>query len=38
MDRIKKNVGLLAASQALLLTNSVTLVAVNSLAGFALAS
>jgi MFS family permease len=37
MDRIKKNVGLLAASQALLLTNSVTLVAVNSLAGFALA-
>ena len=38
MDRIKKNVGLLAASQALLLTNSVTLVAVNSLAGFALAT
>ena len=37
MDRIKKNVGLLAACQALLLTNGVTLVAVNSLAGFALA-
>ncbi|MHB1232377.1 MAG: MFS transporter [Burkholderiales bacterium] len=37
MNRIKKNIGLLAACQALLLTNGVTLVAVNSLAGFALA-
>jgi len=37
MDRTKKNVGLLAACQALLLTNGVTLVAINSLTGFALA-
>ncbi len=34
---IKRNVALLAAAQALLLTNGITLIAINGLAGFALA-
>lgn len=34
---IKRNVGLLAAAQAFLLTNGITLIAINGLAGFALA-
>lgn len=37
MDRAKKNVGILALCQALLLTNNVTLIAVNALIGHALA-
>ena len=37
MNKAKQNVGVLAACQALLLTNSVTLIALNGLAGFALA-
>jgi MFS family permease len=38
MDTSRRNVALLACCQALLLTNTVTLVAINGLAGFALAS
>jgi MFS family permease len=37
MDSTRRNVGLLAACQALLLTNSATLIAINGLAGLALA-
>ena len=37
MDKTKRNVALLAACQALLLTNGVTLMAINGLAGLALA-
>ncbi|MEO7405263.1 MAG: MFS transporter [Burkholderiales bacterium] len=38
MDRVKKNVGVLAACQALLFTNNSTVIAVNGLAGYALAT
>ena len=38
MDAARKNVALLSACQALLFTNSVTLIAINSLAGYALAA
>jgi len=37
MNSIRRNVGLLAVCQALLLTNNSTLIAINGLAGFALA-
>jgi len=37
MNSTRRNVGLLAACQALLLTNSATLIAINGLAGLALA-
>ncbi|MBI2314207.1 MAG: MFS transporter [Betaproteobacteria bacterium] len=37
MQKTKRNVGVLAACQALLLTNGVTLIALNGLVGFALA-
>ena len=37
MDAARKNVALLSACQALLFTNSVTLIAINGLAGYALA-
>ena len=37
MNSIRRNVGLLAVCQALLLTNNATLIAINGLAGFALA-
>ena len=38
MDRVQKNVGVLAACQALLFTNNSTVIAVNGLAGYALAT
>ncbi len=38
MDAARKNVALLSACQALLFTNSVTLIAINGLAGYALAA
>ena len=38
MDTARKNVALLSACQALLFTNSVTLIAINGLAGYALAA
>ena len=38
MDATKKNVSLLAACQALLFTNNATVIALNGLAGYALAS
>src|SRR5574340_516685 len=38
MKDIRRNIALLAATQALLLTNNVTLIAINGLAGFALAA
>ncbi len=38
MDSARKNVALLSACQALLFTNSVTLIAINGLAGYALAA
>ena len=38
MNEVKKNVALLAACQALLFTNNTTAIAINGLAGFALAA
>ena len=38
MDAARKNVALLSACQALRFTNSVTLIAINGLAGYALAA
>ena len=38
MDAARKNIALLSACQALLFTNSVTLIAINGLAGYALAA
>ncbi|MEK7736681.1 MAG: MFS transporter, partial [Pseudomonadota bacterium] len=38
MSPLKRNIGLLAACQALLLTNGVSLIAINGLLGFALAA
>ena len=38
MDAVRKNVALLSVCQALLFTNSVTLIAINGLAGYALAA
>jgi MFS family permease len=37
MDSIRRNIGLLAACQAMLMTNNATLIAINGLAGLALA-